>query len=85
MEPQRPVLKSTSKHIRPRNFTRNTTRNEIRSRGESQGGRRNGLVKKMSAGTVRGKSEFAKQQPVNPKSMSSSFFLYKIHGEDSRR
>ena len=39
----------------------------------------------MSAGTVRGKSELSKQQPCNPKSMSSSFFLYKIHGEEARK
>ena len=89
LEPQRPMLKSAaSRHVRPRNLTRNTTRNEIKSRGESQGGRRQGpgMVKKMSAGTVRGKWEQPKgvsrgQGANNPKSMSSSFFLYKIQGE----
>ena len=39
----------------------------------------------MSAGTVRGKSAFAKPNNQNPKSMSSSFFLYKIHAQDAMR
>ena len=58
LEPQRPVLKSTSRHMKPRNFTQQGNRQEIRMRGKSQGGSRQGagLVKKMSAGTVRGKS-----------------------------
>ena len=50
------------------------------------------MVKKMSAGTVRGKSELSrpkqnsqKSMPNNQKSMSSSFFLYKIHGEEAKR
>ncbi len=37
-----------------------------------------GLAKKMSMGTVRGKSELCCRS--GQKSMSSSFFLYKVNG-----
>jgi hypothetical protein len=39
-------------------------------------------VKKMSVGTVRGKSEMGRPQP---KSMSSSFFLYKLQEDGAQR
>ena len=54
-------------------------------RGDSQTGKRNGvgLNKKMSVGTVGAKSEFKKTSAEN--SMSASFFLYKIHGEQGKR
>lgn len=77
--PEQPYFQySGQKNIRPRNLTRNTVR-DVRSRESQSSNRRGGsggLVKKMSVGTVRGKSEIVESAP---KSMSSSFFVYKIN------
>ena len=43
------------------------------------------LVKKMSVGTVRGGGGKSEMNKPNQKSMSSSFFLYKIHADEAQR
>jgi len=60
--PQRPAfLKSAERQFRQRNLTKQSFRNNQGSKGDIQSNRGKGLNKKMSVGTVSGKTDPYKQ------------------------